>query len=616
MKKEKKVWAITLIAFWWLAPNHTNAQQDSVRTITLSEVVIIGTKFELPVEQSGKVIFRLNEQQLAQQQGRTVGELLNNIPSMQVDGIYSAPGANISYYIRGSRNRQTLVLLDGVPMSDPTGIDLFFDLRFAPLDQFENIEVFQGGLSTLYGTGATAAVINLQSKTPAKGGIHGQLGTTLGNWNSLGQNIQVGGTKGKISFQLLGSNYATNGFSAALDEAGNQNFDDDGLERKNLNLNIGYQINKSIRIKAFGGIDAFDTDFDGGAFVDNADRLEQQQVRLGVRSDVFYRKGEINFLAQYTDIQRDFFGSFPQAYEGSTFFGELSHRHQVTEEVTLLSGLTTQQLEYDTLAFTIVDPYTSVLFSFSNGINLHAGLRLNTHSEYGSKALYNINPSWLAFFNEQVKLKLFSSVSTAFITPSLFQLYNPYGGNAELKPEETLNYEFGLTFYWSSKLTFSAVNFYRNEKNTIGYTTAYENLVDKQKIDGFTFSAHYSINKQINILVDHSYTATNKPATFYRIPKQKTAIAMEIKAFKGSFMTASYAYTSERTDLYYDANFNANQVNLPSYALVDFTISQNFLKDAFAVRATVNNLINKDFIGVYGFTTRGRNYTVGLSYRF
>jgi vitamin B12 transporter len=64
MEKKRKVWAITLIVLWWLAPSKTSAQQsqDSVRT--LNEVVITGTKFELPVEKSGKFILRLSEQQL------------------------------------------------------------------------------------------------------------------------------------------------------------------------------------------------------------------------------------------------------------------------------------------------------------------------------------------------------------------------------------------------------------------------------------------------------------------------------------------------------------------------------------------------------------------------
>lgn len=606
---------------WWVAiaglfvSCYVQAQ-DSVKTTTLREVVVTGTKFEVPVEQSGKVIFRLDSQQLSRQQGRSVAELLNDVPSMQVDGIFSAPGTNLSYYARGARNRQTLVLLDGVPMSDPTGIDLFFDLRFLPLEQFQSIEVFQGGLSTLYGSGAAASVINLQSKTAASEGVHGQVGATVGSWNSLGQHLQLGGTKKKFSFQLLGSNYNTDGFSSALDELGNQNFDKDGSARQNLSLSVGYQLTQSIRLQAFGGFDAFDADFDGGSFVDNANRQEQEQTRGGVKADVTYKKGEIKLLAQYTTIHREFFGTYPSIHEGTTFFSELSNRHRLTDNITLLSGITTQRLTDDTLSFTIVDPYTSVLVDFSRGINLHAGLRINTHSEYGSKVLYNLNPSWLININEKMSVKAFASFSTSFITPSLFQLHYPYGGNLELKPEETVNYEYGTSFYWKDKLSFTAVNFFRDEKNSIGYTTQYENLAATRSVRGWTLNAKYTVNKYLNVMADHAYTSTNKPETFYRIPQQKTGVGIEVMPRSGSFVGVRYGYTSSRTDLYFDENFAANQVSLPSFTLLDLSASQQFFKNALTVRASINNLLDEDFIGVYGFTTRGRNYTLGVMYQF
>lgn len=590
--------------------------QDSVKTTTLHEVVVTGTKFEVPIEQSGKVIFRLESQQLSRQQGRSVAELLNEVPSMQVDGIFSAPGTNLSYYARGARNRQTLIVLDGVPMSDPTGIDLFFDLRFVPLEQFQSIEVFQGGLSTLYGSGAAASVINLQSRVPVSNGIHGQVGATVGNWNSLGQHVQLGGTKGKLSFQVLGSNFSTDGFSSALDESGNQNFDKDGSSRQNLDLSVGYQLTNAIRLQAFGGFDAFEADFDGGSFVDNANRQEQEQTRGGVKVDVAYKKGEIKFITQFTGINREFFGTYPSTHEGTTFFSELSNRHQLTERIILLSGVNAQRLTDDTLSFTIVDPYTSILIDAGKGVNLHAGLRLNTHSEYGSKVLYNLNPSWLIRINEKASVKTFASLSTSFITPSLFQLHYPYGGNLELKPEETVNYEYGASFYWSNKLSFTVVNFFRNEKNSIGYTTQYENLAVTRSVMGWTFNATYEVNKFVRLLADHAYTSTNKPETFYRIPKQKTSVGMEVMPLTGSFLSARYGYTSSRTDLYFDENFNANQVYLPSFTLLDLSLSQQFLKKALVIRATVNNLLDEEFIGVYGFTTRGRNYTLGVTYQF
>ncbi|MEP3387562.1 MAG: TonB-dependent receptor plug domain-containing protein, partial [Reichenbachiella sp.] len=127
-------------------------EQEDLSTYTMDEFVVTGTKFELPVEKSGKSIYKLTAKDLEQNAGKTVSDLLNEVPGIQMDGNFGAPGTNISYYVRGGRNKNTLILIDGVPLNDPSGIDASFDLRFLPVSQIESIEVLKGGLSTLYGT--------------------------------------------------------------------------------------------------------------------------------------------------------------------------------------------------------------------------------------------------------------------------------------------------------------------------------------------------------------------------------------------------------------------------------------------------------------------------------
>ena len=66
--------------------------------------------------------------------------------------------------IRGSNNYQVLILVDGVRVSDPSRIDNDFDFNFLSLDQIDSIEILKGGASTLYGSAAAAAVINITTK--------------------------------------------------------------------------------------------------------------------------------------------------------------------------------------------------------------------------------------------------------------------------------------------------------------------------------------------------------------------------------------------------------------------------------------------------------------------
>ncbi len=590
--------------------------QDSVKTTTLNEVVVTGTKFEIPSFQSGKVIHRLNESSLAQQQGRSVADVLNDLPSMHVDGIFSSPGTNVNYYVRGARNRQTLVLVDGVPMSDPTGIDLFFDLRFLPMEQFQSMEVLQGGLSTLYGSGAAAGVINLQRKSLFKDGVHGQAGVSYGSWNTLGQYLSLSGKKNKLSMQVSGSYTKSDGFSAALDETGNQDFDKDGFDRKNIDFSAKYDLSHSWSLTAFAGYDGFETAFDEGAFIDSNDENEQAQIRAGLRSDFSYAKGKLSLLTQLTDVERNFSGSFASLYEGKTFFSDLSHQHLLTKQITLLSGIQAQELRYDTLSFTMVDPYTSVLIDFNKGLHLHAGVRLNTHSEYASAFLYSINPSWLLSLSNEVYVKTQASLSTSYITPSLFQLYTPWGGNRNLKPESTTNYEYGMSLYIKNRFELSTAHFFRDEEQSIGYTNRYENLADTRWVRGLTIDGRYWLNEALQVSVDYAYTYTNKANSFFRIPKQKYGVGLEIKPYTGSLITLRYSYTGARSDVYYDASFNMNRVDLPSYQLIDLTLSQQFWQNRMTLRAGIYNVLDENFIGIYGFTTRGRNFSVGLNCRF
>ena len=346
MKKERKVWAITLIVLWWLAPSKTTAQQsqDSVRT--LNEVVITGTKFELPVEKSGKFILRLSEQQLREQSGRSVGDLLNNLAGVQVDGNFGTPGSNLNYYVRGARNRQTLILLDGVPMNDPSGIDAFYDLRYVATDHLKNMEVMQGGISTLYGSSAAAGVINMQTKEPNRDGVHGGIDLNAGSWNSYGRNININGKENKFSFQLLSNNYSSDGFSAALDKNNTGSFDKDGIERRNEFLKIGYQFSSRFKLDLFAGRDWFDAKYDNGAFQDANNSQVQTQNRLGLKGVYKYNNGRLQLIAQQTSNNREFKSSFPLTYDGSNLFSEIVHTHQLNDFAKILTGVSFQQLKF------------------------------------------------------------------------------------------------------------------------------------------------------------------------------------------------------------------------------------------------------------------------------
>lgn len=155
------------------------SQKSKEKQIELDEVVISATKFKLKKEKVGKVIHKITQEEIQNNAGRTVLELLNAIPGIEIKGSNSVLGEVKGTYIRGGRNRQVLVLIDGVPLTDPTGISLEYDLRLLSLSQIESIEVMKGASSTMYGSGAATGVINIALKKASTDTISGTYEVSL-----------------------------------------------------------------------------------------------------------------------------------------------------------------------------------------------------------------------------------------------------------------------------------------------------------------------------------------------------------------------------------------------------------------------------------------------------
>ncbi|MFT6797282.1 MAG: vitamin B12 transporter, partial [Maribacter sp.] len=109
---------------------HLNAQEslpqvknDSLTVQQLDEVVVSDSRFELKRENSGKTVIKISAAELAVNQGRSVAELINTKSGIEVNGTRSFAGQNVSVFARGGNNRQVLVLIDGIQVSDPSNVN-------------------------------------------------------------------------------------------------------------------------------------------------------------------------------------------------------------------------------------------------------------------------------------------------------------------------------------------------------------------------------------------------------------------------------------------------------------------------------------------------------------
>ena len=616
------------------------AQQKNEKNHQLIEVVISNTKFSLPKEKSGKVIAKISQTQIQENIGKTVSQLLNNLVGVEINGAYSNQGANRGTFIRGGRSRQVLVLIDGVPVTDPTGVNQEYDFRLLSLNQIESIEVLKGASSSLYGSGAASGVINIILKKAVKKTIAGNYTLSLGTnnssqsnngrFNELNQHVNLNGTTNKLSY-LTALNYSkSTGLSAAKSQQNGTLFQEDNFKGLNGLLKVEFRPSSRITIQSTLNYDNFNYDYDDGAYVDSDQNSgKNEQLRLSLKPEFTYKKGKAYILASFNQIERNLNTS---NYRGRSFQLDALNMFKFSDSFQFISGVNFQthrnqsrtpygDISSDLASFSNFDVYAAAVYSPTNRITINVGGRLNMHSNYGNNTVYHINPSYLIFTSNTSSLKIVSSYSTAFIAPSLYQLFSSYG-NLNLMPEVNKTFEIGFDGTYRDWLEYNTVFFNRAEDQPIVFNSLstspwgqYGNATNRIHVNGI--ETFVSI-KPINLLsMSMGYTFTDKDFENDYIPKHKITANLRVQAFRTVFFTINYRQLGDRTARYYDTNlFRTVEKDLPRYQVFDFSMNYTPFNAQLSLFANLSNVFNEDYEETIGYNTRGRNYSLGLRFQF
>ncbi len=151
------VWALAA-----LAGSVPAAAQD--RPATMAEVVVTATRTETALDKvGGSAVSVVTAADIEAAKQTRVAEALKGIPGIDIVAS-GGPGSSTTVFIRGGDSKNTLVLVDGIMFNDPSSPNRSADLANLTLDNIERIEVVRGPLSALYGSNATAGVINIITK--------------------------------------------------------------------------------------------------------------------------------------------------------------------------------------------------------------------------------------------------------------------------------------------------------------------------------------------------------------------------------------------------------------------------------------------------------------------
>jgi len=624
-------------------------KQQSEKVEQLDEVVISDTKFKLKKEHSGKIILKITKRDIQNNPGKTVIELLNSIAGVEINGTNNASGSNLGMYIRGGRNRQVAVLIDGVLVSDPTGISSSYNLNLLDVNLIESIEVLKGSSSTLYGSGAATGVINIRLKKASKAPIVFDYSASIGtnntqrnrktNFDEFNQYVSVRGTLNKFNYIANYSLSKSDGMSSASDKNSDSPFEKDGFLSNNALLKFGFEATDNLLFEVFGNHNKFDYDYDAGAYTDSdINNGYEKELKFGFKSDFSYKKGKLVAIVSSSDSERGFesynsWGNTTDSYEyiGRSFSAELINKYQFSDVIHAIIGVNYQDfdnqtntpfgdIDSDIAKYSTFDPYSSVIYTGNNGLNINAGVRLNNHSEYGSHFVYHVNPSFNILSSDDAKLKILTSYSTAFIAPSTYQLFSQYG-NLDLTPEENATFEFGFDGAYKKWLEISSVFFYRDEENKVifnydpvTFVSQYVNAGNRTNAKGVETVVRLKPFDKYTINLTHTYTY--KSDDFNYIPKNKITASIVATPIKNTVLTFTFKNVSDRDASYYDSSiFSVVDTTMESYSLIDFSASHKLL-DHLTVFALFSNIFNEDYEDVYGFSTRGRNFRLGLKLNF
>ncbi len=623
------------------------ASQDTVKTKVLDPVVVTANKVEQKQSTTGKVVTVIDKEQLEKSSGKTVAQILNEQAGITVNGALQDMGSVQTVFMRGANAGRALILLDGIPMNDPSQINGDYDLNLFSINDVERIEICKGAQSTLYGSDAVAGVINIITvKKDINKPINVKATVGLGNKSTNRDNIQVyGKVAEKLTYTARFSKLRTTGFSAAFDSSGKKNFDNDGYNGDYVNASAQYQFTKAFSFKSYIQNSQYEAGADAGTFTDERNYTVNSKS-LNTGAGFNFKKERFNIVGnyQYGKQSRAYDDNYSipgatayslNAYNANTQYVELYSSIKLTKSFSALVGgdyrFASMNSNYKSLS--IYGPYNSVfpdttmnqksayasIYFNSKHFNVEVGGRYNSHSKYGSNSTFTFNPSYT--INDHYRI--FGSIASAFKAPSLYQLFagvTPTGtngpGNPNLQPEKSTNYEIGIEEQYGN-FSNRLVYFYRSTNNGIDYQNLsvapyglYYNFIN-QVVKGLEYEVTLHPTKALGIIANYTYLSADEQ-TQSRVNTHDTAYSYVLRRPKNSInATVGYQFTpalyvsvsGKSVGSRYDVGgYHKDDVIMDAYFILNASAEYK-LNTTVRFFANAQNIGNKKFYEIRGYNS-------------
>jgi vitamin B12 transporter len=630
-----------------LAPACTFAA-DASGSDDLERVMVTANRIEQPLSRIGNSVTLIEPEQVRASQKLTVSDLLATTPGVTVSRNGGLGGAT-QLRIRGAESDQTVVLIDGVKLNDPSSAGGGFNFANLLTGDYMRIEVLRGPQSTLWGSQAIGGVVNVVTTIPegpltaaysAEGGERGSA--------DLQAHAEAGGER--FSWRVAGKYLTTDGVSALDDSLGGK--EDDGYRNVGANVRGIVKINDSMTAELRSTYSHGRAEFDGfpaPAFV-LADTREyavtdELVAYAGINASMFSGKMQNRFGFAYTDTDRE--NTDPDSTVPTTFDATGRNERWEYQGTLLLSdrlsgvfGVESERSELNTRSPSEFEPnppvlahdarldsvYTQLSFSPIDAVTLTGGLRYDDHDTFGSESTGGASLAWAATQTTLVR----ASYGEGFKAPTLFQLFSDFG-NEDLAPEQAEAWDLGVEQHLlNDALLLSATYFSRDTDDMIDFVSCfpatdprcatrpfgfYDNVA-KTEAEGIELGLTAHIGEHLRI--DANYTdmdTTNRTpgANFGReLPRRPGQV------FNGE---VTYAWpiglTTTVAVLDVSRNFDnpSNTVVVDGYTVVDFRASYA-LRNDLELFGRIENAFDEEYETIARYGTPGRGVFVGVRQTF
>lgn len=434
--------------------------------------VVTPTRTSIAATSAGSSVTVITGEEITAGRQLSVAEVLRNVEGLNVVR-QGGPGGLTSVFLRGANSQHTKVLLDGIPMNDPSNATRGFDFSTLQVDNIERIEVVRGPQSLLYGSDAIGGVINIVTKR-GEGPLSVQANLMGGSFGTHSESVHASGGNDRFYYSLTGSYHHTDGISAASEALGNTELD--AYAKSNVVGRFGWTPSDLLNVDyVFRYVDA-EAEIDGFSFItglpfdalgSNLTQAFHQRIQLQsfLFDGLIEQKVGFNFV-QY-DREDTGPAAFVPSFSGHTREVDYLANMQLLDNNVLSVGA--NYLEEDAasggffgnpqVAQNLAGVFVQDQVTLWDRWYTTLGARWDDHSSAGGASTYRVTTLYDV---PCIGGAFHGTLGTGFRAPALAENLFQFG-NPNLRPERTRGWDVGWRQEFCSGQVSVDATYFRND---------------------------------------------------------------------------------------------------------------------------------------------------------